>query len=535
MKHYICIVALCVLSLSVFGKPARRGAITLTQPDGTQITAFLHGDEFYHYYTNAEGAMLERNASGFYIPAPMPSDTEIQARRMNSTRRLPQQQMVGSERNIAPRGLVILVNFADKEFSTPIAEMDSMLNGQNYTRKYTGYNDNGRRTVVNASGSARQYFHDSSFGQYSPIFDVKGPVTLANNYKYYGQNNTQGDDKNADIMIKEACEAVDDEVDFTLYDNNKDGKVDFVYVFYAGYSESDGAGDDYIWPHNYALSYTGVKCEVDGLQVDNYACSSELDYSSRQHDGIGSFCHEFSHVLGLPDLYTTNQATHKTMGSWDILDYGPYNNDGNTPPAYSAYERFFMGWLKPTLIITACDVELPELNTANCAVMLTSTGAHNMSGLNPSPTTFYLLENRQRQGWDQYLPGHGMLITKIRYDSSKWIYNSVNNSSRVMGVDLIEADGSAPSYPQEGYMGKQKDTYPAGSDSFTELEEYPVTNIYEEDMIIYFQVKGGGKTIQVDVQPVQQDADRSVQKIMRNGQILLLHNGVYYDLLGNIQ
>ena len=367
------------------------------------------------------------------------------------------------------------------------------------------------------------------------MFDVVGPVTLSKNYQYYGKNDSQDSDSNVDMMIKEACEAVDDHVDFTLYDNNNDGRVDFVYVFYAGYGESDGAGSDYIWPHNYALSYTGVSCVVDGLVVDNYACSNELDYSSRQHDGIGSFCHEFSHVLGLPDLYTTNQAGHKTMGSWDILDYGPYNNDGNTPPAYSSYERFFMGWLTPTLINTACDVELPDLNEANCAVLLTASGVHNMSGLNPSPTSFYMLENRQKQGWDQYLPGHGLLVTRIRYDANKWMYNSVNNSERVMGVDLIEADGSAPDNNYSGYLGKTTDAYPSGSDSFTDLTDYPVTNIFEQNMLIYFQVKGGGKTIHLDVEPVFRQSDACMQKVIRDGRVLLLHNGVYYDMLGNKQ
>ena len=536
MKPYIyTLLALCLLPLSLSAKPARRDAITLTQPDGTQITAYLHGDAFFHYYTDAEGAMLERNNSGFYNPAPMPSADELQELRMNNPRYAHRQKMLGTEINLAPRGLVILVSFANKEFTTPVAEMDSMLNGQNYTRQYTGYNAQGRRTIIKSEGSAKQYFHDSSFGQYNPIFDVVGPVTLSKNYQYYGKNDSQDSDSNVDMMIKEACEAVDDQVDFTLYDNNNDGRVDFVYVFYAGYGESDGAGSDYIWPHNYALSYTGVSCVVDGLVVDNYACSNELDYSSRQHDGIGSFCHEFSHVLGLPDLYTTNQAGHKTMGSWDILDYGPYNNDGNTPPAYSSYERFFMGWLTPTLINTACDVELPDLNEANCAVLLTTTGVHNMSGLNPSPTSFYMLENRQKQGWDQYLPGHGLLVTRIRYDANKWMYNSVNNSERVMGVDLIEADGSAPDNNYSGYLGKTTDAYPSGSDSFTDLSDYPVTNIFEQNMLIYFQVKGGGKTIRLDVEPVFRQTDACMQKVIRDGRVLLLHNGVYYDMLGNKQ
>ena len=531
-------VALIALSLSLFAIPARRGAMTLTQPDGSQLTAYLHGDAYYHYYTTADGKMLQRDAEGFYRATAMPSDEELQARQNNSPRHIAKQQH-GSELNLAPRGLIILVNFSNLSFKTDIAEIDSMINGLNYSRRYSGYGTDGRHTIITSSGSARQYFHETSCGQYNPVFDVIGPVTVSQKYSYYGGNNSNGDDKNPEQMVKEACQLVDDEVDFSIYDNNNDGYVDFVYIIYAGYGEADGAGDNYIWPHNYWLSASNVKCVVDGKTVDNYACSNEIDYTNRQHDGIGTFCHEFSHVLGLPDLYVTNNGTHKTMGSWDILDYGPYNNDGNTPPHYSAYERFFMGWLKPVVINSACDIELPALSEVNTAALLTSSGQHNGVGNNPNPTTFYLLENRQKKGWDAYLPGHGMLITKVSYSQSKWDDNTVNNTRSSMGVDIVEADGSAPAYDEDdydnGYFGKLKDAYPAGANAFTKLNEYQVTDITETNGIIYFKVNGGGETILLDVENLDQPKSLTTKKIFRNGQILIEHNGEFYDLLGNRQ
>lgn len=539
MKRIIfSFLALFVLLLSLSAKPARRGAITVTQPDGSQLTAYLHGDAYYHYYTTADGKMLQRDAEGFYRATAMPSDEELQARRNNSPRRIAKQQH-GSELNLAPRGLIILVNFSNLSFKTDIAEIDSMINGLNYSRRYSGYSADGRRTTVTSSGSARQYFHETSCGQYNPVFDVMGPVTVSQKYSYYGGNNSNGDDKNPEQMVKEACQLVDDEVDFSIYDNDNDGYVDFVYIIYAGYGEADGAGENYIWPHNYWLSASSVKCVVDGKTVDNYACSNEIDYASRQHDGIGTFCHEFSHVLGLPDLYVTNNGTHKTMGSWDILDYGPYNNDGNTPPHYSAYERFFMGWLKPVVINSACDIELPALCDVNTAALLTSSGQHNGIGNNPNPTTFYMLENRQKKSWDAYLPGHGMLITKVSYSQSKWDGNTVNNTRSSMGVDIVEADGSAPAYDEDdydnGYFGKLKDAYPAGASAFTKLEEYQVTDITETNGIIYFKVNGGGEAILLDVEDPVQPKSLTTKKIFRNGQILIEHNGGYYDLLGNRQ
>ena len=482
--------------------------------------------------------MLQQGEDGYYYASPLPSAEQLAARRMSNPRYAAQQQTVGGELNLAPRGLIILVSFSNLAFKTPVAEMDSMLNGQNYKRRYS-FTYLGGRQVVTSSGSVRQYFQDNSTGQYNPVFDVVGPVTLSNKYSYYGQNNSQGNDMNPDEMIKEACELVDDQVDFSLYDNNGDGDVDFVYVMYAGYGEADGAGEDYVWPHNYKLSYSGTSCVVDGKTVDNYACSNEINFTSKQHDGIGTFCHEFSHVLGLPDLYATDNSTHKTMGMWDIMDYGPYNNDGNTPPCYSAHERFYMGWLTPKVINSACDVELHALDEANSAIVLTSTGKHNLTGTSPNPTTYYMLENRQMNGWDEYLPGHGLLVTKISYSQYKWLYNTVNNTKILMGVDIIEADGLAPDYDKDdrtnGYFGKENDAYPAGSDSFTKLSAYKVTNIREEDGLIYFQVNGGGEPLTVDALETEQLVSPVSRKIIREGKILIEHNGVYYDILGNRQ
>ena len=539
MKRTLIFILLTTLCALAQAKPARRGIIHLEQPDGTTIEARLFGDAFYHYYTTADGQyQLTLNEQGFYERRELMPANEHRARRAQSPRLVAKQKKVGSELNLAPRGLIILVNFADLTFQTDIAEIDSMINGLNYKRSYRSTDAYNRRITIKSSGSARQYFHDTSMGQYNPVFDVVGPVTLSQNHSYYGGNDWQGNDKNPEKMVKEACEAVDDVVDFSIYDNNNDGYVDFVYILYAGYGEADGAGDDYVWPHNYYLTYSRVSCIVDGKTVDNYACSNELDYSNGAHDGIGTFCHEFSHVLGLPDLYVTdNNGTHKTMGMWDILDYGPYNNDGNTPPNYSAYERFFMGWLQPTILNEAANVTLAPLSESNAAGMITASGTHNLVGTNPNPKTFYMLENRQQTGWDEHLPGHGLLITKISYSQSKWEGNTVNNSATSMGVDIIEADGNAPSYnqnnPSNGYMGKLTDAYPAGSDSFTDVTDYSVTNIDEADGIITFLVNGGGAPIILAVDNAEQPAISSTKKVFRDGQILIEMDGIYYDILGN--
>ena len=511
MKKIGLLAVLSVIACSVWAIPARRGGIVKTQPDGSQITVYLHGDEHFRWMTNEQGEWLKIDEQGFYHVTKALKAEDIRAKQTAAPSRVAQAQKVATPLNIAPRGLVILVNFTDVAFATDKAEMDSMLTGKNYARDYS-YTYRGGKYHVTSEGSAWKYFFDSSNGNYNPQFDVIGPVTVSKNMSYYGKN-VNDFDAAPWTMVKEACQLVDDSVDFKQYDNNNDGYVDFVYVIYAGYGEADGGDENTIWPHSYWLLDAGATCKVDGKYVDLYACGNEMDFHTKHHTGIGTFCHEFSHVLGLPDMYeTTGYGTHKTIGAWSILDYGPYNNDGNTPPAYSAYEQFFMGWLTPRLIVDAENVELDELQESNSALLISSTDQHNLLGNDPKPTTFYLLENRQQVGWDKYLPGHGLMLTKVQYNYNNWLNNTVNNTSNRMGVDLIEADGKKPSINSNGYKGKAGDLFPAGATEYLDIADHTIEEVSEKDGVIYFKYRGGIATSTEQVQ--QQETIIAIYNIL---------------------
>ena len=519
MKKIGLLIVFSALVCAVWAVPARRGGMVVTQPDGTEVTVYQHGDEHFHWMTNKKGEWLKLDENGYYRVTQALSNEEISVRRMASPKRA---AMDAYPLNIAPRGLVILVNFADVAFETEKAEMDSMLTGKNYTRDYS-YTYRGKTYNVQSQGSARQYFEDVSFGQYNPQFDVVGPVTVSKNMSYYGQNDAYGSDKYAERMIEEACKLADSEcnVDFSQYDNDGDGFVDFVFVIYAGYGEADGGESNTIWPHAWNLfTAAGKKCEVDGKVVDLYACGNELDSYSKKHTGIGTFCHEFSHVLGLPDLYETdakNPHGVKTLGAWSIMDYGPYNNEGNTPPAYSAYERFFMGWLMPELIVDTANITLQDLKESNRALLISSSDEHNLIGNDPKPTNFYLLENRQQKSWDEYLPGHGMMLTKIQYSYRKWDENTVNNTAKSMGVDLIEADGMTPNSKQNGYDGKPGDLFPAGATEYLGITDHSIEQVREKDGVIYFKYKGG-------VDDPDFDFETAVEEVATATQVIAIYN-----------
>ena len=268
-----------------------------------------------------------------------------------------------------------------------------------------------------------------------------------------------------------------------------------------------------------------MQIKLNGKTVDHYCCLNEIDGQSGKRCGIGTFCHEFSHVMGLPDFYATNNASHRTMCEWDIMDYGPYLNDGNTPPCYSAYERWFMGWITPRVLTEPENVTLRLLDKYKEALLLCDGDAHNLDGLNPQPKTFYLLESRTKAGWDKYLPGYGMMITKVQYSATKWSQNTVNNTSGNLGIDIIEAKKNTSSY------GATTDLFPKGATQWYDFEGHEIEDIKRTlDGTITF-LYNGGWTEGIENTP---DTEVNAQKVLRDGQVLIIRNNNTYDLNGRL-
>lgn len=314
--------------------------------------------------------------------------------------------------------LVILVQFADTKFSTVGSDahqfFNSMLNEPGFTYS------NG------ANGSARDFYVNSSNGKFQPQFDVIGPVTLPKKYSYYGANKGSSTDNPVALeeFVREACTLADPLVDFSQYDHNQDGFVDNIYFFYAGKGEADSGDGNAIWPHSayYAdiakeAGATQKSLKLDGIEVGNYTCSNEINGTviKPQPAGIGTFVHEFGHVLGLADHYDIyyGMATF-TPGSFDTMDRASYNNNGNTPAAFSAYERACLGWLDLTVLNSGVDTlnVLPDLNDSNKAYVVPVGGTNDEE--------YFIMENRQQKGWDEFIPGHGMLLWHIDFDAKTW-------------------------------------------------------------------------------------------------------------------
>lgn len=226
--------------------------------------------------------------------------------------------------------------------------------------------------------------------------------------------------------------------------------MDAVIVFYAGYGQADTPDTDAIWPFQSRL-YPGEEMTVDGKTVAVFCCFNELNGGSHYNkkdlypDGIGTAVHEFSHVMGLPDFYDTvhdssnTSYVRATPGKWSIMDQGPYNGDGYIPPLMSAYERWCMNWMDIEDIVDDTHYDLKTLAKSERALKIPVYRNNGTLYANE----YFLLESRNKEGFDQELPGEGMLIWHVDYDKSRWEANGVNIMQLERHCHLVTADGSA--------------------------------------------------------------------------------------------
>lgn len=471
----ICLIwTISMVTAMAMAVPASPEMFTVTQADGSQLRLRLVGDEsFSCLFTEDEYAVKKTHRGYCYLrfseqgeesvtavlahnPA-LRSEKEtaflsslrkgiVVSNQMEEQRRIAQKAQLSSTFPLkgSPKSLVILVNFSDVKFVTPNpqASFRRLLNEE-------GYSDN------NGVGSARDYFKACSNGVFSPQFDVFGPYDLDQTCAYYGGNSGSNSSVHAREMIIHACnKAYEAGVDLSEYDTDGNGVIDNVFVYYAGHNEAEGGGENTVWPHR---SIVINSPRYGNVTVYDYACTSELRSSrGSQMCGIGTFCHEFGHVLGLPDFYDTQDSYHYTVGDWSIMCSGSYNGNGKTPPAYTAYERFMLGWLSPVQLTEAGRYTLSPLNLDNTAYLIAAE-PHNLSGNNPNPTEFFLLENRQHIGWDtpgSALAGTGMLIWHINYSASAWANNTPNTKTILRYyVEAAHGGTQSASLPSDLFPG----------------------------------------------------------------------------------
>lgn len=424
---------LFLFAIAVNATPAQRGVKRmLTLSNGEQFKAELVGDEFLSYWVTEDGKayQFDSNIQAYQtidLEAAYAAADKMRAKRdkegVSMRAKMRKVKIGGSHIDFTgkQRCLVILVNYQDVTFSTSAARMNTMINGP-----LTGVIQ--KRLYP---GTVKQYFLDQSNNKFELDFDVKGPYTISQNQAYYGGDQSNYKDVNVRQMITEGVRAaINDGVDLSIYDWDKDGEAEMVYVIYAGEGQAAGGADDTVWPHKSSLGSQAVTS--NGVTVNNYACSSELQKnwagSGTQTAGIATICHEFSHCLGLPDFYDTRYTGNFGLSSWDLMASGTYNKNGYYPPNYSAYEKWYIGWIEPKELKTPTTVTNMkpngiDSNGSNCEAYI----IYNEENKNE----YYILENRQQQFsnvWDQGLIGSGLMIQHYDFDPKLWEYNALNST-----------------------------------------------------------------------------------------------------------
>lgn len=522
MRKIFFLAISALVTFVVSAVPAVPGVLEATQPDGTTLLVRIMGDEFFNFQTTADGYTIMKNTNGYYVYAIKNGNdliaSNVIARNENMRTATEQTFLKGlSKRLISDtkanegkvkrakadyatredglktttydynnfKGLIILVDYSDIHFSR--SDMQQFYNLMVNEQGYTGFtNEDGSSNPYGAcTGSVRDYFYDNSQGRFAPTFDVYGPVTL-NNYSSNSHNQTSG----SGAIWAAALRALDSQIDYSQYDTDNDGNIDMVFFIGAGSgSNSDSSNPQHLWPHKSDLYWQNLT--LDDKRFRTYACSTEYLYNSINGiiDGIGTICHEFSHVLGLPDLYDTDYAQSggqsQHPGEWEIMAGGCYQNNSRTPVAYSLYDRYSIGFANAQKITGKGKYTLHQIGSTGEGYILDS----------PESNVKFYIENRQKTRWDTEAPGHGMLVYRVDSTSTyAWESNNPNsNPSHNYYVMLRAGNGTE--------NAQESDAFPAGGTNLISNLTTPslvtfngkscqhnITNIREEDGVIYFSI-----------------------------------------------
>lgn len=568
MKKILLSITFALMGIaSGFAAKAYSGIVTVTQSDGTELNVRIYGDEHFNWLTTEDGVLLVQEGNNYYI-AETTSYGTLKATNYiahNANKRLPaeikalKKQDLSRFRSYAiqktspakamgtgnngvkyfphsgsPKALVILVEFSDTPFQSGEKAknvFEHFLKGKaedNLPDGYEAYTGSYKNKYnLRNKGSVSDYFYDMSKGTYTPQFDVVGPYKLNHSSLYYGQ----GDKDNTYALVSDACKAADKDVDFSRYDADGDGMVDLVYIIYAGYPASMSGNPNDIWPKSGPGNDSFGT--YDGKKVCRYGVHAELNFGRELNQkngfllsGIGLFCHEFSHTLGLPDLYPTVDASkvdNQNPEMWDLMDGGEYTyNGGYCPTPYSPWEMDAMGWATPI-----------ELSDEKQTVTLKSYGkeriAYKIKGEN---NEYLLLQNIQIGGWwtgVALVYKTGMLVWRIDYNNKDVnLFDNPNNTLGKPKVMIVPADGYVISDYNHG-DGKQwtndqykeslqGDPFP-GTTKRTELLsvtlnnstlEKPIYNIKEENGVITFDYLDNISAIQL---PSVDETDMTTKQI----------------------
>lgn len=384
--------------------------------------------------------------------------------------------------------LLVLAEFPDRHFIlTDTAALhrryERIFNSDEYTDTVYMHGD---RYIT--TGSVSSYFKSQSYDQFEPVFRIVGPIRVANGYATYGKDKYNSDSEGVERLMKELCDSLAGMgINLADFDNDGDGNLESFSVIFAGRGQNyEGAEDDAIWPQASTLQLR--KYNINNL---DFMCTCELCWDSDSvPDGIGTFCHEFSHTLGLPDFYYINGSLSLAMGYWSLMDYGTYENEGFSPVGYTAFEKYSLGWMDLEEIDAPGRYWLSDISLKPAPDAQIHT-AYRISTENDDDDKFIILESHNKIGWYKYHKSEGLMVTVVSYLKYNWDNNKVNQSPNSKHYYILPADNN---YTRESNEG---DLFPYnGNDSLTPLSKpkldmtlYKLYGIEQRDSMVTFSVR----------------------------------------------
>ncbi len=344
-------------------------------------------------------------------------------------------------RNVSPRVLVLMVDFSDRAGVVSRDFFQDLLFGKD--------------PAVSPNGSFRDYYREVSYGQWDITGGVNRPgiawVRLPQVSHYYSGDCFgigRGSEcpapqypQNPQKMIEDAITAARAAgIDFGAYDGNGDGFVDSLFVVHAGRGSELSLDRGDIWSHRgvvpVPMDTNSTNSSGRPVYVRSYTTVPEYWYRPGDMT-IGVIAHEYGHDLGLPDLYDLDYDA-AGIGNWSLMATGCWNgNLGNTPAQFDAWSKYRLGWVKPRRVFGT-------LVNQPIAAAATFPDVYQFSESEmPNPVEYFLIENRQRVGFDAALPGSGLLIWHIdenAQDNRNQWYPGCSNCSGHYRVALIQAD-----------------------------------------------------------------------------------------------
>ncbi|MCP4569819.1 MAG: M6 family metalloprotease domain-containing protein [FCB group bacterium] len=365
------------------------------------------------------------------------------------------QSLAASNQAVTHKALVILIDFPDKTWgsgyaSADSAQFDSLLFSEG----------------LNPTGSMREFYQANSYGNYT----IDGYVTkwyrAAQNHHYYDGVLADGEFYSYDAadLAEEAIHAADDDIMFDDFDNNSDGYIDAVIIIHAGTGYEESGISTEI--HSHSNSFSGLGVAVDGVFIRGYTIQPEETYHGKDMNAIGVFCHEWGHVLGLPDLYDVDGSS-AGIGNWGLMGSGNYNGSSRLPSHFTAWSKKELGWLTLTNVdANMTGVSIPAVEYNPVAYRLKKDG--NSGGLE-----YWIVENRQQTASDSGLPAGGLIVYHIN-DGISCLDNWCNSNDWNPRVFVEQADGRYD-LQYNNNRGDAGDVFPAGG-VYTEFHDRTTPN-----------------------------------------------------------